>query len=352
MLDMRNVLMNNSINRGSRGNSRSLNFELLRVLSILSIVTGHLGEIGPAVSNPLCMLGDVNCFVLISGYFLINGRFKSQRFIRLLIETIFYCFVITVGFAIFDPNVGIGDFAKSLFPLGPHRYSYWFINKFLALMLLQPFISRMVTALSKRQYQVLLGAMYMINSELVMGFPFSCIFDNGWSLPWMITVFLTGGYIRLYNPFEGFRHWGAAWLAAVCVFYIAGRWGGAIFNIQYNQWFFMAKSLTMFMWIRSITIAPESFVGKITAFFAPNVLAVYLIHNQALMIAWLKNVGNNLTIGYPDPLMFAIWCLFSIGVIIACTLTDKCRVKAFEVCEISKAINRLSTRIGNHLNLN
>lgn len=334
---------------GGGGESRKLNFELLRILSILSIVTAHLSEICPGIANPLCMLGDVNCFVLISGYFLINGRFKSQRFIRLLIETIFYCFVITAGFAIFDPNVGIGDFAKSLFPFGPHRYSYWFINKFLALMLLQPFISRMVTALSKRQYQVLLGAMYMINSELVMGFPFSCIFDNGWSLPWMITVFLTGGYIRLYNPFEGFRHWGAAWLTAVCVFYIAGRWGGAIFNIQYNQWFFMAKSLTMFMWIRSITIAPESFVGKLTAFFAPNVLAVYLIHNQALMIVWLKDIGAMMTSREGAVGMFIIWCAFSIIVIMGCTLIDKLRIITFHRCGITKSISRLSSCVDNGL---
>ena len=194
---------------------RSLNFELLRVLSIISIVVGHLGAIGPNLPNPLCMLGDVNCFVLITGYFMVDGQFKSARFLRLFIETIFYCFCISLIFYILNPEIGISTLIKSAFPFAPHTYSYWFINKFLALILLQPFLSHLATSITRRQYQFLLFVLLMINSELIVGFPFSAIFDNGWSLPWFITLFFIGGYIKLHDPFQKVKKWGGV-LVALC----------------------------------------------------------------------------------------------------------------------------------------
>lgn len=180
-----------------------------------SIVYGHIRAMTTAsVFNPLGCLGDINCFVLITGYFMIEGRFKSQRFFRLAIETIFYCFAISLFFFIFTTQIGTFDLLKSVFPFAPTRYSYWFINKFLALIVLQPFLIRLVSSLNKRQYQLLLFSLLMINSTLVSFFPFSSIFNNGWSLSWMVTVFLIGGYIRKYDLFAGNKNWGGVLAAS------------------------------------------------------------------------------------------------------------------------------------------
>ena len=334
-----------------KNNPRALNFELLRVLSILSIVLGHLYAVGNNMPNPICMLGDVNCFVLISGYFMIQGKFKSQRFLRLAIETIFYCFIITLIFILAGAHLGLADLAKSLIPFAPHSYSYWFINKFLALLLLQPFISKLIGLLNRRQFEVLLAVMYLLNSELVMGFPLSAIFDNGWSLPWMITVFLTGGYIRMYNPLSTFRYWGMAWAVAATVCFICIHYNIRPFHLAYNQWFFIAKSVCMFMWIRSISIGPDSILGKVTAFLSPNVLSVYLIHSQHLMIIWLLGVGCMLTAGHSAVATFALWCAFGVVVIVGCTLIDKFRCAAFRKLGISAAIDNLGRRIDEKLAL-
>jgi len=328
---------------------RDLNFELLRILSILSIVIGHLSAIGPSIINPLTVLGDVNCFILITGYFLIDGKFKTYRFIRLVAETIFYCFSINVIFYIMCPETSIWDLIKSLIPFAPHSYSYWFINKFLALLLLQPFLSIIATTTSKRQYQYLLLILFLINSELIIGFPFSCLFDNGWSLPWFITLFFTGGYVKKYKPFNNYTHWGITYLVSVLVFLGAQEFGQKIFNLQYNQWFFFAKSFCIFMWIKTIHIPKDSFIGKITAFFAPNVLAVYLIHNQHSMILWLISVGTTVTIGQNMGYSFLLWCMIGFVVILMCTLIDKIRICIFKKFHITKYLEDISTKIDNKL---
>lgn len=331
---------------------RQLNFELLRVLSILSIVVGHLGAIGPGLTNPLCYLGDVNCFVLISGYFMIAGRFKAIRFIRLAFETIFYCFAISLVFYLFDPSVGLSGLLKSLMPFGPHAYSYWFINKFLGLLLLQPFLSKLAYVMSRRQYKWLIVVLLLLNTELLQGFPFSCLFDNGWSLPWFVTLFLIGGYVRLYNPFSGVKNWGVCWLVSALVMFTAMKWFGEWFNMQYNQWFFFAKSLTMFMWVRTMTISSDSVIGKTVQFVSPNILAVYLIHSQHLMIGWLIFVGQEMAWTQSPTTHYVSWCVFGLSVLLGCVIIDKVRVKLFDKIGISAWLASISKRCDNQLVFN
>ena len=330
--------------------SRDLNFELLRILSIISIVTGHLSSIGPSIINPLTVLGDVNCFILISGYFMIDGQYKTYRILRLAVETIFYCFSISLLFYIFTPNLSIGILIKSLIPFGPHAYSYWFINKFIGLLLLQPFLSKLATLLSKRQYQYLLLILLAINSELIFGFPFASIFNNGWSLSWFITLFYIGGYVRKYNPFNGFQWWGATYIITVIVLLIISSYNFKYINIQYNNWFFFAKSFSIFMWIHTLNIPYDSIIGKIVNFFAPNILAVYLIHNQQLILNWLIYLGSTVYIQQVE-LHLVYWCMFSCIIIILCTLIDKSRMFLFNFFGISTQIASISLKFDNKIRI-
>lgn len=322
------------------------------MLSIISITVGHLAATGPGGGyNPLCELGDVNSFVLISSYFMVGGTFKAVRFVRLTIETIFYCFAITLTFKLAGATtLGLADLAKSLWPFGPHAYGYWFINKFLALVLLQPFLSRVALALTRRQYLYLIALLLLINSELVVGFPFSSIYNNGWSLAWFITLFFIGGYIRLHVVPTGWRLWAALWLLALAVEYAATRYcDGRLFHNAYNNLVWLARSLCLFMLIRSLHIPASNAVGRVVAFLSPNVLAVYLIHNQLLMRTWLVDVGSPLTANPSVGLHLLNWCLYGLAVVLACTLIDKARLYLFGITGLSDVIARLSIRIDQKL---
>ena len=122
---------------------RQINLEILRILCMLFIVTGHVGGRSGIKSFSSFAIAPhaVNCFVLISGYFLITSKFKIERVLRTAIETIFYTFTITIVLYIFG-KASIYDIAKSIMPFAPTKFSYWFVNKYLGVVLLSPFICK------------------------------------------------------------------------------------------------------------------------------------------------------------------------------------------------------------------
>ncbi len=84
---------------------RNANMELLRMISMLMVVMLHgLGKSGLLVNLSISgganatiawlleslSLGAVNIFILISGYYLIDSKFKIGRLIELVAELLFY----------------------------------------------------------------------------------------------------------------------------------------------------------------------------------------------------------------------------------------------------------------------
>lgn len=85
---------------------RNANIELLRIVSMVLIVLFHFSvhgtwpEGGPLASDTAVeMLSfggklGVNCFVLITGYFMVHGHLKVQSLLRVMLQTWFYSFAI------------------------------------------------------------------------------------------------------------------------------------------------------------------------------------------------------------------------------------------------------------------
>ena len=122
---------------------RDLNLEILRILCMLFIVMCHVGG---RTGNDLpiaLMPHHVNCFILISGYFLITAKFKFERILRTAIETIFYTFGITLVLYLLG-RATTYELLKSIVPFGPTIFNYWFVTKYLGLLLLSPFIQKVV----------------------------------------------------------------------------------------------------------------------------------------------------------------------------------------------------------------
>ena len=88
------------------GNSRLSNFELYRIIVMLLIVAHHYvvnSGVEPLMAeNPLAaksiflyLLGmwgktGINCFVLITGYFMCKKQITLRKFLKLLLEVEFY----------------------------------------------------------------------------------------------------------------------------------------------------------------------------------------------------------------------------------------------------------------------
>lgn len=325
---------------------RNQSLELLRILSILFIISGHIGG-RSNIENflPFATIAPhaVNCFVLISGYFLITAKFKFERVLRIIIETIFYTFSITLILFLFN-KASIEDLCKSIFPFAPTKFCYWFVNKYIALILLSPFIQKVCTAITKKQYQILLGSLLLLSSTLFIIFPFGELFGNGFSLIWFITLFITGGYLRLhYNGGVKCRTWGIGVLTSLIVYNLCAIYLKGYINLGYNSIITYILAICTFMWFKDIYISSNGIIGKITAFIAPHVFAAYLIHEQGLLRNLLQvELCRELSGHMPNGIYIYV---FSITVLLLAIIIDKGRCVLFKRLKIEEITTKLSTHI-------
>ena len=321
---------------------RQINLEILRILCMLFIIVGHVGGrsgIESFSSFATKVPHAVNCFVLISGYFLITSKFKIERVLRVILETIFYTFTITIILYLLG-KASIYDIVKSIMPFAPTKFSYWFVNKYLAVILLSPFICKVCATISKRQYQILLVTLLLIGSSLFTIFPFGELFGNGFSLLWMTTVFITGGYLRLYTP--KFKYWGIATLGLLILYNICNIYAQGLINLKYNSLITYTLAIATFMWFKNIQIPQMGFVAKITTFIAPHVFAAYLIHEQGLMRTYIVDLLNRFQGYIPNTLYLY---LFGIAVIIFSAFIDKGRMLLFKYTGIDHLTSKIAYRL-------
>ena len=321
---------------------RQINLEILRILCMLFIIVGHVGgRSGIESFSSFATIAPhaVNCFVLISGYFLITSKFKIERALRVILETIFYTFTITIILYLLG-KASTQDIAKSIMPFAPTKFTYWFVNKYLAVILLSPFICKVCATISKRQYQILLVTLLLIGSSLITVFPFGELFGNGFSLLWMITVFITGGYLRLHAP--QFKYWGLVTLALLVIYNICNIYGQGVINLKYNSLITYALAICTFMWFSRLSIPNAGIVAKTTTYIAPHVFAAYLIHEQGLMRTYIVDILHNFSGHMPDMLYLY---LFGIAVILLSVIIDKFRIILFKYTGIDYLTNRIATRV-------
>lgn len=322
---------------------RSLNIELLRIFAMFFIVFGHLTCIIGDTNNlnwfnkfllyvPFGFVPGVNCFVLISSYFLINAEFKAQRLVRTILETLFYTVILTiVCFFFFNKgDISIYDIIKSFYILGPTKYNYWFISKFIALLALQPFLSKLALALTKKQYKIFLAVLILINTELVGGFPFGGLYGGGFSLMWFICLFFTAGYLRLHYTETSHKKWLILLIVFVTIKACIQYYNlGNIISLSYNSLITYGMAISCFMFFKNLKISNSN---KFIKFISPNILGVYLIHCHYDIY---NLIINSLSQGEKDYKI--IYLLFwSICIFLICTIIDKFRLYIFRILGITK----------------
>ena len=148
---------------------RNIGLDGLRIISMIMIVFLHyLGKGGlldiENTSNlyhiiyyfiEALSIIAVNCYVLISGYFLIKSKFKWKKVLQLWLETLFYSIFVYVIIVVLGlKEIDIKGIIKSLFPIITKEY--WFINIYLVMYILSPFLNKLVNSMSKKEYQKLL----------------------------------------------------------------------------------------------------------------------------------------------------------------------------------------------------
>ncbi len=185
---------------------RESGMEILRIISIMLIVFHHFGVHGgfnfdaPGTMRFIVLalsLGGkigVNIFVMISGYFLINSKFRVKKLLMFVFQVFFWSvtiFIFLCSFNLMKPD--LRNVLNSFFPLTFN--SYWFATTYAILYILSPFLNSFVKGISQKEHFRLLVILFVLWCVLAS-------FTNKQlglcDLGWFIFLYLTAAYIRLY----------------------------------------------------------------------------------------------------------------------------------------------------------
>ncbi len=340
--------------------TREVNLDLLRVFSMFLIVLlhsiDHSGVFENAVHSGwginvyvsyvyaltrVC----VNCFVLLSGYFLVRSKFRLQKLVALWLEVVFYSLVIRVIFmATGQIPFSITSLISCLVPVVTGRY--WFITIYFALYLLSPFLNLAVKALSKTQLTVLNLLTFFIFSVWISLHP-SIKGPNsggGWGLAWFIVLYLAAAWFRLYYvPSKKGALSALAFfllpLATTAFYLVAGTLGERMRGIwcQYDSVPVYLASLALFVGFLHLKIK-QGWLSRLILWCSPLTFGVYLIHAHADVDPWLWGMLN--LPAKMDGWYFPLIQIGSVvGIFVICLILDwlrKMTVGRIETCKFTR----------------
>lgn len=279
----------------------------------------------------------VNCFVLITGYFLIKSRFTLKKFLVLWSSIFFYSIIYLLLTLILNPGnqnpdfpaVGFSTALMALFPI--LSYEYWFLSTYVILCACTPVLNKLLIGLTKIQFQA-----------FVAGIIFIQVFFHEGDFFRFLTLYTIAAYIRLHlSPSTWARKyiWGLFILSTSVLFlfcfcrefftlrHFAPR---VIHFIQSHclaetSLTVLVLSVSLFALFLRIDIGAKRFINTV----ASCSLGVYLIHDNPFIRQFLWKATGNLDWA-TSPYLYLHCAVCVTCIYIVCTVIDYLRKIAIE----------------------
>jgi len=352
---------------------RSENIDLLRILSMLAIVTLHILGHGGVLKKLepfswqyyFCWTLEgvayiaVNCYVLISGYFQSVSHFKLKKLLVLCWQTLFYAVAIYAVLA----AAGLIPFSWEtarlmLLPLLSKRY--WYVTVFAGLYVLSPFLNGAVQAMSKRAHFSLLLVLLLLFSGLptfLDKITNGLNFGGGYGIAWFVVLYLLAAYLRrYYTPdFRAGRHLlrFAVFALLVPLSKFCVLWLSKTPLLQdvklsdmfykYNSVLVLLSSLCAFLLFLNLKINSR-ILAKAIAAAAPLTFGVYLIHEHPSLrgILW-KFIDAPAWVG--SRRLIVLLPAAVLGIFLTCMVIERLRTLLFRPLLASRCLDSLCRRV-------
>lgn len=341
---------------GTPTKQRNSNLEFFRIIVMLLIVAHHyvvnsgLTNAGGVIySDPmswrslfLLLFGawgkiGINCFVLITGYFMCKSQITAKKFAKLLLEVELYKIVIYLIFLLTGyESFSLKGLIKVILPFTTIAHN--FTGCFLIFFLCIPFLNVLVRNMSEKMHiraLLLCFFTYVLFGTL----PFISVTMN--YVSWYIVLYLIASYIRLYPKamFESKKIWGlltfvSVLLSAASV--VVCAWLGAklgkdmafFFVTDSNTFLAVLTGVSSFMFFKNLNMKNNKVINVI----ASSTFGVLLIHAHGeTMRKWLwKDTLDNVG-AYDSPWLILHAIGSVVGIYIVCTLIDQLRIHLIEV---------------------
>lgn len=337
------------------GKVRDSNLELFRIITMLLIVAHHYvinsglaSAAGPIYADPLSWRSlfllifgawgktGINCFVLITGYFMCRSSITAKKFAKLLGEIMFYKIIINVIFLISGyQSLSLSFIIKTVLPFT--TIGTGFTAAFLIFFLCIPFLNILVRGMNEKQHIRLLlicAFTYVFLGTVPM---FSVTMNY---VSWFIVLYLISSYVRVYPKriFDSTRLWGWVALASLLISIasvVACAWLGTKLNSNMahslvsdsNTFLAVATGFSSFMFFKNLKIKNSNFINTVAA-SAFGVFLIHTINDSMRQWLWGDLLDNVSTYNSPWLILHAIGSV--LGIYVVCTLIDYLRIRFIE----------------------
>ena len=323
---------------------RQSNIELLRIIAMVLIIMHHYVLHGTtsfvyldaplSVQNVFALFFEsfgrpaMGIFVLICGYFSINKEFKLPRFVSLIAQVFSYS-VIFLLLTIFvlpgGASIGREEILASIFPT---TYgTYWFFTTYAVLILLSPYINKLLLKLTQKQHKALI-VLFVVIWCLIPTFMSASV--SGSDLAYFVSLYTIAAYIRLYplktnasRHFALFGFWAFIIFAATASSSYLLNYSGVFrkyitFFSEYNRLPGAMCALELFL----VMVQSKPFYSKLINGIASTSFGIYLIHDNFLIRPYLWGTIFDSSAYVNTPLYFVHFFVTVIIIFISCALFD------------------------------
>lgn len=331
---------------------RDSSIELLRIITMLVIVAHHyvvnsglidvIAENGAMKGSSLFLLlfgwggkTGINCFVMITGYFMCKSKITVKKFLKLVLEVMFYKIVFHIVFL----ATGYIDFSakeliKAVLPVTALETG--FTSCYIIFFLFIPFLNILIQHMNRKQHTLLLGLcmlMYTVLPTLTINIRFNYV-------EWFIIIYLIGAYIRLYpNKWTDSRRiTGLAALACLVLSWMSVM-ACALLSEKLDRqlWYYFVNDANMplavltgisaFCFFKNLNMGHSRIVNTI----AGSAFGVLLIHaSSTAMRTWLWNDTLDSVSQYGKSTMILHAVVSVLAIYAIATVIDIIRIQLLE----------------------
>lgn len=336
---------------------KNANIELIRIISMLMIITLHTLYKGNLLGNLADMniksivawiiesvaIVGLNMFMLISGYLLVDSKFKCGRLLEIIFQILFYSIGVLAVLLILGERYTTYDYLQCIFPI--HNNVYWFCTAYVLMYLFSPVLKRGIKKMKQKQLGAIIIVLLIYECAFKTLLPVRLEADKmGYDVIWFLIMFLVASYIKLYG-LKLLKSAQTAWILHVIftalifaekfvLTYINSKTGhfsdivGVSF--EYNHFFVLASSVSLFCAL--INMKPiEGKAAKVICLFAPLSFGVYLLHEQVLIrYEWPKWLQVSSFLGHPVYQFVAMLFCVVLGVYVIGAFVDLIRSFIFK----------------------
>lgn len=335
---------------------RESNLELFRIITMILIVAHHyvvnsgLATVdGPIYAHPLSMhslflliLGawgktGINCFVLISGYFMCKSNITARKFAKLFFQVMFYRLVINTVFWITGyATFSLKELMKVLIPIT--KIGDGFTSAYILFFLFIPFLNILIKNMNELQH-IRLVLLCLFTYTFLGTVPFFSVRMN--YVSWFMVLYFIAAYFRIYPKelFNNTKFWCSMTIVSILISsasVVGCAWLGLKLNktIAYefvtdsNTFLAVLTGVSSFMFFKNIKIPYNRFINTVAA----STFGVLLIHaNSDTMRQWLwKDIFNN--VGMYESMSGYVHAIAAVILVFTvCTIIDNLRIRLIEI---------------------